>query len=199
MPSKKTTRSKKPARGLFTRFTQSKMFARVRKYQQSNGGISARAAGIAAVFIVGAAMLVGAHARSQSIANGAAADAGHPGVKTAAARGIDTSLAPSAGGGASTSKAHTATAPPVTITGCLERNDEGFRLKDTTGADAPKSRSWKSGFLHKSNAAVTVTDSSNRWRLPDHVGQRVSVTGNLVDKEMQVRSLQRVATSCSAS
>jgi len=33
-------------------------------------------------------------------------------------------------------------------------------------------------------------------KLPGHVGQRVSVTGVLVDREMQGHSLQRVAASC---
>ena len=82
---------------------------------------------------------------------------------------------------------------PVTITGCLERNDETFRLKDTAGADVPKSRSWKSGFLKKGSASIEVVDAAHRLKLPDHVGERVSVTGRLVDREMQVRSLQRVA------
>jgi hypothetical protein len=86
---------------------------------------------------------------------------------------------------------------PVTITGCLERNDETFRLKDTAGADVPKSRSWKSGFLKKGSASIEVVDAAHRLKLPDHVGERVSVTGRLVDREMQVRSLQRVAASCS--
>jgi hypothetical protein len=85
---------------------------------------------------------------------------------------------------------------PVTISGCLERSDETFRLKDTAGADAPKSRSWKSGFLKKGSASIAVVDASHRLKLPDHVGQRVSVTGSLVDREMQVRSLQRIAASC---
>ena len=84
----------------------------------------------------------------------------------------------------------------ATITGCLERNDETFRLKDTTGADSPKSRTWKSGFLKKGQATIKVVDQTNRLNLPNHVGQRVSVTGVLVDREMQVRSLQRVAASC---
>jgi hypothetical protein len=88
----------------------------------------------------------------------------------------------------------------VTITGCLERADETtFRLKDTVGADAPKSRSWKSGFLKKGSASIEVVDAAHRLKLPDHVGQKVSVTGTLVDREMQVRSLQRVATSCADS
>jgi hypothetical protein len=85
---------------------------------------------------------------------------------------------------------------PVTLTGCLELDNEAFRLKDTTGANAPKARSWKSGFLKKNPASIEVIDRANRVQLPDHVGQRVVVTGLLVDREMQVRSLRRVAASC---
>jgi hypothetical protein len=85
---------------------------------------------------------------------------------------------------------------PVTITGCLERHDAAFRLKDTAGADAPKSRSWKSGFLKKSSSSIDVVDGANRLKLKDHVGQRVSVTGVLVEREMQARSLKNVASSC---
>jgi hypothetical protein len=84
----------------------------------------------------------------------------------------------------------------LTVTGCLERRDEAFRLKDTTGLDAPTSRSWKSGFLKKRSPSVEVVDAANRLKLTDHVGQRVSVTGVLVNLEIQVRSLQRVAASC---
>jgi len=85
---------------------------------------------------------------------------------------------------------------PVTLTGCLEQDNDAFRLKDTTGANAPRSRSWKSGFLKKKTPTIEVIDRANRLQLPDHVGERVVVTGMLVDREMQVRSLRRVATSC---
>jgi len=84
----------------------------------------------------------------------------------------------------------------VTITGCLEQDDDTFRLKNTSGAEAPKSRSWKSGFLKKNSSSIEVIDTSNRVQLPSHVGQRVVVTGLLVDREMQVRSLRSVATTC---
>ena len=84
----------------------------------------------------------------------------------------------------------------VTITGCLEREDDLFRLKDTTGVDAPKSRSWRSGFLKKRPASIDVIDAANRLKLTGHVGQRVSLTGMLVDREMRVDSLRRIAASC---
>jgi hypothetical protein len=92
-----------------------------------------------------------------------------------------------------------ATPQIVTIAGCLAQDGESFRLKDTSGSDAPRSRSWKSGFLKKSPAAVEVVDASHRLKLTNHVGERVSVTGTISDGEMQVRSLRRVANSCGDS
>jgi hypothetical protein len=84
----------------------------------------------------------------------------------------------------------------VTITGCLEQDDDVFRLKDTEGANAPKARSWKSGFLKKGAAKVEIVDASNRLRLKSHVGKRVTVTGQLHEKEMLANSVRRVAASC---
>jgi len=124
--------------------------------------------------------------------------------------GTDTVLAPDGAksGAASGMKKTSATVPVdgetavtpktpfVTVAGCLERNTDGFRLKDTTGADAPKARSWKSGFLTKRAAAIRLVDAVNTLKLPSHVGQRVSATGTLVDGEMRARALQSVAPSC---
>jgi cell division protein FtsN len=91
-----------------------------------------------------------------------------------------------------------ATPAAVTITGCLERSDATYRLKDTSGANAPKTRSWKSGFLKKNTATIQIVDPAKRLKLSDHVGQRVSVSGTLADREMKARSLQRVSTSCTS-
>jgi hypothetical protein len=84
----------------------------------------------------------------------------------------------------------------VTIAGCLERDRETFRLKDASGVNGPTSRTWKFAFLKKGPATIEVVDGANRLQLSDHVGRRVNLTGVLVDREMQVRSLQRVASSC---
>jgi hypothetical protein len=84
----------------------------------------------------------------------------------------------------------------VTITGCLEQKDDGFRLKDTGGGDAPKSRSWKTGFLTKHASSVTLVDGTKRLKLGSHVGERVSVTGTLIDKELQGRSLKALTPAC---
>jgi hypothetical protein len=83
----------------------------------------------------------------------------------------------------------------ATITGCLEKHGDGFRLNDTSGADAPKSRSWKFGFLKKGSADVDLVNAGTATA--KHVGTRVRVTGTLDDHLMRVRSINRVADSCS--
>ena len=85
---------------------------------------------------------------------------------------------------------------PVTIQGCLQAGNEGFWLKDVSGADAPTSRSWKSGFLKKRSASVEVVDAPDSLRLANYLGQRVAAAGSLTDRRLQVRSLHRVAGSC---
>ena len=86
---------------------------------------------------------------------------------------------------------------PVTITGCLELEEETFWLKEASGGDAPKSRSWRSGFLKKRPPSIKLVDATNALRLPSHVGQRVAATGTLMNRDLQASSLRRVAASCS--
>jgi hypothetical protein len=96
----------------------------------------------------------------------------------------------------STAKADVADVAPVTITGCLERDEHTFRLKDTSGVDAPKSRSWRSGFFKKSTLSIELVDATYSLKLADHVGRRVAATGVLMNRELRARSLQTVAASC---
>ena len=87
--------------------------------------------------------------------------------------------------------------PPIaTIAGCLTFDDGEYRLKDATGTDAPKSRSWKSGFLTKRSASIDIVDSHQSLGLPAHVGQRVEIAGTLVERELQAQSLVQLAASC---
>lgn len=87
-------------------------------------------------------------------------------------------------------------AMPVTITGCLEQDGDTFWLKNTSGADAPKARSWKTGFLRKRAARVELVDADEALRLSRHVGERVAAVGTLADRELTARSIQRVAATC---
>jgi hypothetical protein len=85
----------------------------------------------------------------------------------------------------------------VTITGCLEHDEQAFWLKDTSGDDAPTSRTWKSGFLVKRPSRIEVVDPHNSLKLPAYVGRRIAATGTLVNRELQPRSLHPLGVSCS--
>ena len=95
-----------------------------------------------------------------------------------------------------TSATTRAEATPVTLSGCLQVTDGTFWLKDTQGEAAPKSRSWKSGFLKRRSSPVELVDAADALKLSSHVSQRISVTGLLLDTQMRARSLQTVAASC---
>lgn len=202
MPVKKSIRAKKS--------TRTKTSSRLSKFTRlTTRQIGARSMGLAMICIITTGMLISSHqlskpaddADADTQADNAAIEADATGGAVATApktpANADAAYAPAV---VSTAKEPAATLAAVTITGCLERADETtFRLKDTVGADAPKSRNWKSAFLKKGSAPIEVVDAAHRLKLPDHVGQKVSVTGTLVDREMHVRSLQRVATSCADS
>ena len=89
----------------------------------------------------------------------------------------------------------------VTLTGCIRNGGERntYVLTKVEGADAPKSRGWKTGYLLKRPSAVEVVPASSSIRLKDHVGRKVSVTGTLEQKHgahMKARSI-RVLSTCS--
>jgi len=109
---------------------------------------------------------------------------------------VDVSPVPAAKPETDAAKTSAANTAPVTILGCLERSNETYRLTDTDGADAPKSRSWKTAFLKKGAATVEVVDPGNRARLSSQVGHRVAVTGTLSEKQLQARSIRKISSSC---
>jgi len=87
---------------------------------------------------------------------------------------------------------------PVTLTGCLEMTVDraAFRLSDTDGAAAPKSRSWRTAFLKKRTAPVALVEAPDPHGLQVEVGKRVAATGVLIDREMKVSSVRVVGASC---
>jgi hypothetical protein len=89
-------------------------------------------------------------------------------------------------------------AVPVTITGCLEVSVDqaAFRLTDTEGADAPRSRGWRSGFLKRRPAPVALVEPPDQLALETHVGRRVAATGLLTSHDLRVNALRVVGPSC---
>ncbi len=189
MPAKKSTREKTSARA--------------KRPIGLTSAIGPKATTMVVIGVIAGGLFVGARLKSapkDPSPVSASAEMSAP-AKTIAKKAAAPSVSygsPAAPGTASVAAASTpaANAPAVTITGCLERTDDTFRLKNTTGADAPRSRSWKSGFLKKGSAQIEVVDASRTLKLADQVGHRVSVTGTLVDREMRVRSMRRLAAAC---
>jgi hypothetical protein len=104
-------------------------------------------------------------------------------------------IAPPALLSASTGTSGTA---PVTITGCLEISvdQDEFRLTETEGVDAPRSRSWRTGFLTKRSAPVALVEPPDRLALQTHVGRRVAATGLLTSHDLRVSALRVVGPAC---
>ena len=84
----------------------------------------------------------------------------------------------------------------VTINGCLETSKDRFRLTDTDGVDAPRSRSWRTGFLKKHSNSVALVDPPDPHGLQAQVGQRVAATGVLTDRELRVTSVRPIGDRC---
>ena len=82
----------------------------------------------------------------------------------------------------------------VTISGCLDIDGKSAWLKNATGVDAPRTRSWRSGFLKKRSSRIALVDGPSSAEAYD--GRPVSVTGVLVDREMRVSSLKPIAGDC---
>ena len=98
--------------------------------------------------------------------------------------------------GAEKAKAKPAASKAVTITGCIERTEGAFRLTETSGAEAPKARSWKSGFLKKRASDLGVVEAAKKIKLKDHVGHRDALTGSIDNGEFRVQSMRHLAASC---
>jgi hypothetical protein len=155
------------------------------------------AIGLIVVCIVGTAILIAARSSEPtSAASAAPANMVSASNDTVPAKAQKTATAPAARPQAGEAAKAEPVAERVTVEGCLEQDNESFRLKNTTGDNAPKGRSWKSGFLKKSSKSIELVDARHRMNLAGHVGERVSVTGMLADRELQGSSIKRLAESC---
>jgi len=168
------------------------------KSRMSPQTVKVAGASAVALIAVGAIVLVAHQATPAStaapVAKSATVSASAPAAKpvTAPAKSATPAKTKSAN-----AKSGAQAAPEiVTITGCLEQKDDGFRLKDTGGSEAPKSRSWKTLGLTKHASTLSLVDTSKKLKLGSHVGERVSVTGALLDRELQGRSLKTLTASC---
>jgi hypothetical protein len=168
---------------------------RVRDLLRFPWTLQSRAIALATIFVMAVVAMMAARPASNPSAVAARADSGR--VNPSAANAPDVDPRANVAGGTPTSTSGVSASAPVTITGCLAFDHDTFLLKDTSGADAPKSRSWKTGFLKKRSPSIELVDAAKSLKLAGQVGRRVSATGVLTNGEMRVRSVQRVAASCS--
>ena len=86
----------------------------------------------------------------------------------------------------------------TTISGCLEStvDEDQFRLTDIDGANAPKARSWRSGFLKRRSTPVELVELSDVVALRRYVGHRVTATGVLTGRQLRVHSVTDAGSSC---
>jgi hypothetical protein len=194
MTAKKSIRAKKPARATRAKTGGAKT-VKTTGWRLTES-VEAQAIFLVAICVMAVAIVLAARHSDQPAAT--TASAATPAAVEVADTAPPAALTPAHSADESVASESARTASFVTISGCLQQSDDTFRLTDTAGDSVPRARSWKSGFLKKSPASVEVVDVTNRLKLPRHVGQRVSVTGTLVDREMQIRALERVSTSCRA-
>jgi len=200
MPLKKSTRSKTTAAPK----KSAAAAARSKKSKTPSWSVGAGTMLLAAICVTGAVIVIAAHELTPAPrAASVAMDSDHTAVPEptkAASSSVPTApesmTAKAADEDNPEVKGTVGRTAPVTVFGCLERSSSSFRLTDTDGVDAPKARSWKTAFLKKGSASIEVVDPGNRLRLASHVGQRLSVTGTLADRQMQVRSIRRISASC---
>jgi len=200
MPAKKTTRSKAPAA---SKKSPSPATVNTKTtVSSSKRPFGAGAMLVVAICLTGAVIVIAAHEMKPSTripstnAQTETEIAAVPSTTAAASAVASPVPVPTIMTEAADAKTSATNTAPVTIYGCLERSNDSYRLIDTDGADAPKARSWKTAFLKKGAASVELVDPGNRARLSSQVGHRLGVTGTMVEKQLHVRSIRRIASSC---
>lgn len=198
MRTKRSTGSKKTT-ARAARTSAKASMARDRKTATKTwvAGIDGLSLGIAAAVIVAAGVLVAAY-RPTHPGEVAQIEAVQPASSASPAADVRPAAAMEAKPAEETATATSGTWPaPLTITGCLDREGDSYRLTDAAGVGVPKARSWKTGFLKKSPSAVTLANTTRHAWLQDHLGQRISVTGTMVNREVQVGSMRTLSETCS--
>lgn len=88
--------------------------------------------------------------------------------------------------------------PTATLTGCLREDGDHFALTNLSGTQAPKGRSWKTGFIKKSAKNVEVVGASSNVRLKDQIGHQVTIVGMKDDDtHIKASSVKRLNGACS--
>lgn len=85
----------------------------------------------------------------------------------------------------------------VTYVGCLRVADHGqrFVLEDISGPNAPRGRSWKTGFIMKRTIDMEVQPTRG-LKLRENVGRLVRITGRRQGDALFARSVSFAGATC---
>ena len=105
-------------------------------------------------------------------------------------------VAAAVGAPAPKSKNATVKADTVTYVGCLRADDDGDRymLTEISGPNAPRSRSWKTGFITKRSVDMEV--SGPRGKMKENNGRLVRITGRRDGNELFAKSITFAGATC---
>jgi hypothetical protein len=144
-------------------------------------------AGTAALAILLATVQIDTSAQSKTPTKAPATAAPVTPAKPAPAKAAPAKAAPAKAVAAKPAPAKVAAAPvavvpvvdpnTVTMIGCLESDGSNYRLADVQGNQAPKGRSWKTGFITKKTKNIDLVGAPASLKLQDHIGRKVSVSG----------------------
>ena len=83
----------------------------------------------------------------------------------------------------------------VTMIGCLETDGTSYRLADVQGNQAPKGRSWKTGFITKKTKNIDLVGAASSLNLKGSIGHKVSVVGVKDDEtHLKARSFKQLGS-----
>jgi hypothetical protein len=157
--------------------------------------ITAAGTALCAILLVTVQIATSAQSKTPAKAPAKAAPA-KPAAKVAPAKVAPAKTAPAKAAAAKVAVAPVETGD--TLTGCLETDGTSYRIADVEGNQAPKGRSWKTGFITKRAKAIEVVGASSSLNLEGHVGHRISVVGTRDgETHFRARSIKQLAASCS--
>jgi hypothetical protein len=151
---------------------------------------------LCAILLVTAQIDTSAQSKTPAKAPAKAAPAKPAPAKVAPAKAAPAKAAPAKAVAAKVAVAPVETGD--TLIGCLETDGDKYRLADVEGNQAPKGRSWKTGFITKRAKAIEVVGASSSLNLDGHVGHKISLVGTRDgETHFRARSIKQLAAFCS--
>lgn len=156
-------------------------------------------AALCAIAVAVAQPVASAHGQTTSTKPKAPAKTGAPAkISTPTKAATAAKSAPAKTSTPATASAPAQRASAASLTGCLHADGDKFKLSELEGTQAPKGRSWKTGFIVKTTKDVEVVGASSSVNLGDQIGRKVTITGTRDgERHFKAQSVKQVSPVCS--